>query len=83
MRISCPDCGERDSREFVYLGDAAPKRPDPRVADAPQRFFEYVYVRENIAGWHEELWYHAAGCRAWLKVRRNTLTHEISQVSRP
>ena len=25
----------------------------------------------------EELWYHGGGCRAWLKVERNTLTHEI------
>jgi methylglutamate dehydrogenase subunit B len=82
MRIPCPDCGERDSREFVYLGDAAPKRPDPDAADAPQRFFEYVYLRENIAGVHDELWYHASGCRGWLVVRRNTLTHEISGASR-
>jgi sarcosine oxidase subunit delta len=82
MRIPCPDCGERDSREFVYLGDAAPARPDANAADARVRFFEYVYLRENIAGVHEELWYHASGCRTWLIVRRNTLTHEISAASR-
>ena len=28
----------------------------------------------------EELWYHGGGCRAWLKVRRNTVTHEIFSV---
>ena len=78
MRISCPDCGERDSREFVYLGDAAPRRPEPGGPGARERYFEYVYIRENIAGVHQELWYHAAGCRRWLVVRRNTLTHEIS-----
>ena len=78
MRIPCPDCGERDSREFVYLGDAAPQRPEPGVPDAGERYFEYVYIRENIAGVHQELWYHAAGCRRWLVVRRNTLTHEIA-----
>ena len=27
-----------------------------------------------------EYWYHGGGCRAWLKVARNTLTHEISSV---
>ena len=27
-----------------------------------------------------EYWYHGGGCRAWLKVGRNTLTHEIKSV---
>ena len=30
----------------------------------------------------DELWYHGGGCRAWLKVSRNTLTHEIFSVER-
>ena len=28
----------------------------------------YVYLRDNPAGPTRELWYHAAGCRAWLVV---------------
>ena len=28
MRIPCPHCGERDSGEFAYYGDAAPRRPE-------------------------------------------------------
>jgi sarcosine oxidase subunit delta len=27
-----------------------------------------------------EYWYHGGGCRAWLKVVRNTLTHDIKSV---
>ena len=27
-----------------------------------------------------EYWYHGGGCRSWLKVARNTLTHEITSV---
>ena len=77
MRIPCPYCGERDVSEFSYRGDAAFRRPDPDGAQAPARFFEAVYLRDNPAGPHEELWYHAAGCRSWLTVRRNTRTHEI------
>ncbi|TIU13023.1 MAG: sarcosine oxidase subunit delta, partial [Mesorhizobium sp.] len=37
-------------------------------------------LRDNIAGAMSEHWYHAGGCSAWLKITRNTLTHEISSV---
>jgi sarcosine oxidase subunit delta len=78
MLIPCPFCGARDLSEFTYLGDAAYVRPDPRGEDAQSRFVEAVYLRDNPAGPHVEWWYHASGCRAWLKVTRDTRTHEIS-----
>jgi sarcosine oxidase subunit delta len=37
-------------------------------------------VRDNPAGPHRELWYHAAGCQSWLIVTRDTRTHEITAV---
>ncbi len=81
MRISCPHCGLRDVREFTYLGDAAPERPDPNTAEAADRFISYVYLRDNPAGAHRELWYHGAGCQAWLAVERDTRMHAIAAVS--
>ena len=80
MRICCPCCGDRDLREFVYLGDASLKRPDPNAPDALEQFTAYVYQRDNTAGAHRDFWYHSAGCHAWLVVTRNTLTHEILAV---
>jgi methylglutamate dehydrogenase subunit B len=81
MRINCPFCGERTSAEFAYLGDADFARPaDPLAPDALARFHEAVYLRENPAGPHDELWYHSFGCRSWLRVRRDTRTHEILAV---
>ncbi len=77
MRIPCPFCGERDLSEFVYHGDAGFVRPDPDAPDAPASFFDSVYLRDNPAGPHQELWYHVSGCRSWLQVTRNTRTHEI------
>lgn len=78
MRITCPFCGERELGEFTYLGDAKPQRP---AADAGEdAVYDYVYLRDNVAGVMSEHWYHGGGCRAWLKVTRNTLTHEISLV---
>ncbi|MCS0494392.1 sarcosine oxidase subunit delta [Ancylobacter sp. MQZ15Z-1] len=79
MRIPCPYCGARDSAEFAYLGDATPTRPDPEAPDAQDAFHDYVYLRDNPAGAHAEWWYHAAGCRRWVKVERDTLTHVVSQ----
>ena len=80
MRILCPHCGLRDVREFTYLGDATVERPDPNGANALANFVSYVYLRDNPAGEHRELWYHGAGCQTWLSVTRNTRTHAISDV---
>ena len=73
MRIPCPYCGERDAQEFVYRGDADPVRPDRDDA-----FYDYVYLRANAAGPMREHWYHAQGCRTWIVVTRDTVSHAIS-----
>lgn len=78
MRISCPFCGDRDAHEFSYLGEAGLTRPDPAAVDT---FHDYVYLRRNPAGAHRDLWYHANGCRRWVVVARDTLTHEITNVT--
>jgi methylglutamate dehydrogenase subunit B len=80
MLIDCPYCGARDSHEFSYRGDAASTRPDPTAEKAAEAFHDYVYLRDNPAGDHLGWWYHGAGCRQWLKVSRNTLTHTINAV---
>jgi len=81
MRIPCPHCGPRGHEEFAYLGDATLRRPDPAAADAECAFAEYAYRRDNPAGSHRELWYHAQGCGTWLVVERDTLTHAIGRVT--
>ena len=78
MRITCPYCGERDSREFEYLGSA--KLLDRPKGDAAVDFHDYVYLRENPTGENAELWQHVLGCSAWLHVVRNVSAHEISDV---
>ncbi|WP_045834889.1 sarcosine oxidase subunit delta [Hyphomicrobium sp. 99] len=79
MRINCPHCGERSLDEFSYLGDAV-VRPDLASPNAQEAFYVYGYERANVAGPMQELWYHAAGCHAWLVVTRDTRTHEILDV---
>jgi heterotetrameric sarcosine oxidase delta subunit len=77
MRIPCPFCGLRDAHEFSVRGEAGPARPDPTAPDAEARFVAYLYERDNPRGPDREHWYHAAGCRRWLTVVRDTLTHEV------
>ncbi|MFM8301323.1 MAG: sarcosine oxidase subunit delta [Actinomycetota bacterium] len=77
MRLDCPFCGERDSSEFAYLGDGSVSRPSPDSPDAAAEFVEAVYYRDNPAGSHTELWYHGFGCRSWVRVQRDTRTHEV------
>ncbi len=81
MIINHPLLGPRDAAEFTYLGDASLiDRPDWQDAEAPEKFLDYVYLRENPAGLHKELWYHEQGDRSWLVVTRDTVTHEITKV---
>ena len=78
MLIPHPLLGPRDAQEFTYLGDAALlNRPDGLAGDAAGAFNGYVYLRDNPAGLHRELWFHEQGDRSWLIVTRNTVTHEI------
>ena len=79
LRIRCPYCGLRDHSEFTYGGDAAAIMPDLANAEA-QPWIDYVFMRENPKGTHREYWQHSQGCRAWLLVTRDTVTHEIIDV---
>lgn len=78
MLIPHPLLGPRDAQEFTYLGDARLiERPDGMAQDAAAAFCAYVYLRDNPAGLHRELWFHEHGDRSWLVVTRDTVTHEI------
>ena len=76
LLLTCPWCGPRAQSEFSYGGDATLERPDPETA-SDQEWLDFVYLRENPRGPHLEWWHHTGGCRHWLKVVRNTLTHEV------
>lgn len=77
--ITCPHCGKRPKEEFSIRGDASVVRP---AADAAQSvWFDYVYQRDNPRGTLKEHWHHSSGCRRWLVVTRDTVTHEVSAVA--
>ena len=76
MRILCPNCGERDIREFYYRG-CAQDLHRPNLEDSLYDWHEFLHLRDNTAGEIRDLWYHEKGCNSWLVVTRNTVTHEI------
>ncbi|MGZ2461426.1 sarcosine oxidase subunit delta [Rhizobium sp. IY2] len=76
--ISCPHCGARPKEEFSIRGDASLARPAPDAG--PDAWFDYVYLRDNPRGRHSEYWHHTSGCRRWLIVERDTVTHAVHRV---
>ena len=82
MIINHPHLGPRDASEFSILGDASLiNRPDWQAGDADDAFYSYLYLRDNPAGLHRELWFHEQGDRSWLVVTRDTVTHAIIDVA--
>lgn len=78
IRIPCPFCGPRDHSEFTYGGDGSIEYP---ALDAPKEdWHDVIFLRDNICGVQLESWQHVHGCRMWLLVERDTLTHEIQSV---
>ncbi len=78
LRIHCPFCGERDHSEFTYGGDASVKYPD--LDASAEDWHDAIFLRENPRGVQKETWHHVSGCRMWLIVERDTMTHEIHSV---
>ena len=82
MIINHPHLGPRDAAEFTILGDATLlNRPDWQADDAIDAFYRYLYLRDNPAGLHRELWFHEQGDRSWLVVTRDTVTHAVVDVA--
>ncbi len=75
MRLTCPHCGERDLREYSYMGDAV--RADRPAPEADIETWDgYLHLRDNPAGITRDLWQHTP-CGTWIIVTRNTVTHEV------
>lgn len=72
LMIPCPHCGPREYGEFTFGGELR----DLGACD-PEADFRRVYLRGNVAGPQTERWFHAAGCRRWLTLRRDTVTNRI------
>ena len=77
FKIDCPNCGPRSYHEFTFGGELRPFAFD-RDQEAD---YSAVWLRDNTAGVQHERWYHSAGCRRWLTVRRDTSDNTIVEVT--
>jgi sarcosine oxidase subunit delta len=77
IRITCPYCGCRDHSEFSYVGDATVSYPPLSAKTDTENWFDSTYLRDNPRGPHLEYWQHVHGCRTFVKVLRDTATHEV------
>ena len=76
--IHCPYCEEsREEEEFHACGQAHIQRPADPLACSDAEWGDYLYFRDNPRGTHQELWLHAAGCRKYFNIERDTVTHAI------
>jgi len=83
LLIRCPYCaGERSEEEFAYAGEAHIRRPAEPSALTDAQWAEYLFFRKNPRGAHREMWHHAAGCRRYFNVVRDTVSYEISATYR-
>ena len=83
FRIHCPHCDEyRAEEEFHYVGQARIARPQDPDTCSDRAWGEYLYFRSNPRGPHLEMWVHAAGCRKFFEVLRNTRSYEILATGR-
>lgn len=80
LNIPCPYCGDREEVEFTCAGEAHIARPliENSITDA--EFADYLFLRDNAKGVFLERWRHAAGCRRWFNIARDTVSHEIIEV---
>ena len=78
LLIRCPWCGQRDEVEFRYGGAAHVAYPDDPDALSDAEWSRFLFYRPNTYGRFEERWMHAAGCRRWFNVVRDTATHAIA-----
>lgn len=80
--IQCPYCGQdRHEDELTYGGETEIIRPlEPENTD-DKEWTNYLYFRNNPKGIHHEQWCCSGGCGQWFKVARNTVSHEVLEIT--
>lgn len=73
--ITCRTCGRRPVEEYRFGGEV--RSIAPWITDPAERDVDYVWMSDNLEGVTTERWFHSAGCRRWLTLRRDTRTDTV------
>jgi heterotetrameric sarcosine oxidase delta subunit len=76
--LECPRCGRRPLDEFVFGGERRPVAD--ALTDPDDIDYDGVMLFDNPDGPTTERWFHAAGCRRWLTVVRDTHIDRVLEV---
>ncbi len=78
LLIPCPTCNmSRPEREFAYAGEAGLVRPHDPASASDADWTDYLFMRINAKGVHEERWRHVHGCGRFLILTRDTQTDGV------
>jgi len=73
--ITCPICGRRPVEEYGFGGEL--RGVPERITDPAAQDVDYAWMYDNLDGITIERWFHQAGCRRWLTLRRDTSTDTV------
>ena len=79
--ITCRTCGPRPVEEYRFGGEQ-PSVPES-VTDPDARVVDAVWFFDNVEGPSVERWFHHAGCRRWITLRRDTQSDRVLQSPYP
>jgi len=78
LKVTCPHCGAREYTEFWFGGEGLSHASSgAQSAERLEEDFRRVWLKTNAAGVQVERWFHHAGCRRWLEIKRDTLTNDF------
>jgi len=76
LQIHCPWCGPRAESEFNCGGEGV-ARPLNTEQLSDEQWGDYVFMRSNPKGVHQEQWRHSSGCGRWFNALRDTVSYRI------
>jgi sarcosine oxidase subunit delta len=78
LLIPCPNCGARDESEFDYGGPAI---AFPALEASTSDWHQALHAGDATGERIDEHWYHSGGCECWIRISRNSVTHEIDDAA--
>lgn len=74
--FTCPFCGDRDEREFHFVGEAGKVRPDTTKDISDADWASYLHGHRNDKGPVREVWMHTT-CAELFLMERDSVSMDV------